>query len=309
MNGGSRPQARDGWLLATFRRHDFRVESGAVVAEKSRDTATENFLCRDKNCGPQSGVRGSESGRRDSKPRPSPWQGKTCRCAIGVQWLSLGQFLPIAATRCHCLPGHCPTLFHEQLPSLRWPTGAGRQFGSVEKLPSGRYRARHRYEGAWLSAPTTFTTKADANAWLAKPQTDLGRGTWVDRNRGRKACTLMPEAGSKRGATCERQRAPSTLGRALLSLALRADDYVASFPKQIERVCRENRRYLQSTFGCLLCTRGSLLARASARYLRHCLHRAVVKAAASRPEGLALTTALPGLPRRHNGVRRPSRGS
>lgn len=46
-----------------------------------------------------------------------------------------------------------------------------RQFGSVEKLPSGRYRARHRNrDGSWTSAQTTFTTKAAAQAWLAREQ-------------------------------------------------------------------------------------------------------------------------------------------
>jgi Phage integrase, N-terminal SAM-like domain len=54
-----------------------------------------------------------------------------------------------------------------------------RQFGSVEKMPSGPYRARYHYDGAWLSAPRTFSTKADANPWLSGAQTDLGRGIWV----------------------------------------------------------------------------------------------------------------------------------
>lgn len=49
-----------------------------------------------------------------------------------------------------------------------------RQFGSVEKLPSGRYRARHHNpDGSWTSAPTTFTGKAPAQAWLAREQVHL----------------------------------------------------------------------------------------------------------------------------------------
>lgn len=49
-----------------------------------------------------------------------------------------------------------------------------RQFGSVEKLPSGRYRARyHNPDGSWTSAPTTFTGKAAAQAWLARAQVRL----------------------------------------------------------------------------------------------------------------------------------------
>lgn len=47
---------------------------------------------------------------------------------------------------------------------------AGRNsFGSVETLPSGRHRARYSVSpGRWRSAPTTFSTKAEAHAWLAR---------------------------------------------------------------------------------------------------------------------------------------------
>lgn len=47
-------------------------------------------------------------------------------------------------------------------------------FGSVETLPSGRYRARYATAvGRWRAAPTTFTTKAEARAWLAREQVAL----------------------------------------------------------------------------------------------------------------------------------------
>jgi integrase len=56
--------------------------------------------------------------------------------------------------------------------------------GSVDHLPSGRWRARyrgpdgHRHTGA-------FRTKAAADAWLAAQQTDQARGDWVDPRGGR----------------------------------------------------------------------------------------------------------------------------
>jgi hypothetical protein len=38
-----------------------------------------------------------------------------------------------------------------------------RQFGTVRKLPSGRWQARYRDEsGQMFSAPSTFPTKTDA---------------------------------------------------------------------------------------------------------------------------------------------------
>ena len=47
-------------------------------------------------------------------------------------------------------------------------------FGSVEALPSGRYRARYATGvGSWKSAPTTFSTKTAARAWLARTQVSL----------------------------------------------------------------------------------------------------------------------------------------
>jgi len=43
-----------------------------------------------------------------------------------------------------------------------------RQFGSIRKLPSGRWQARHRetVTNRLLNAPTTFATKAAANRYL-----------------------------------------------------------------------------------------------------------------------------------------------
>jgi len=61
-----------------------------------------------------------------------------------------------------------------------------RQFGSIRKLESGRYQARYKDRGGFEHrAPTTFSSKAEANAWLAGVQADLERGEWIDPRRGR----------------------------------------------------------------------------------------------------------------------------
>jgi len=56
---------------------------------------------------------------------------------------------------------------------------ARRVFGSVEPLPSGRFRARVIGPGGrYVSAPATFTSRADASLWLDIQHADLVRGTW-----------------------------------------------------------------------------------------------------------------------------------
>ena len=57
-------------------------------------------------------------------------------------------------------------------------------WGGVRKLPSGRFQARYRVEGRWFSAPTTFRTKHEADAFLAATRTAVDRGSWVDPNDG-----------------------------------------------------------------------------------------------------------------------------
>jgi integrase len=59
------------------------------------------------------------------------------------------------------------------------------RWGSVRKLPSGRYQARYRIDGVWKTAPTTFRTKGDADAFLAATRADVGRGTWIDPTAGK----------------------------------------------------------------------------------------------------------------------------
>lgn len=58
---------------------------------------------------------------------------------------------------------------------------AGRRstFGSIRKLPSGRWQARYTAPtGDTVTAPRTFPTKGDARHWLTTEDADLVRGTW-----------------------------------------------------------------------------------------------------------------------------------
>lgn len=59
------------------------------------------------------------------------------------------------------------------------------RLGTVEQLPSGRYRAAYRLDGRKFSAPTTYRTKDEALAWLASERTDRSRGVWRDPDAGR----------------------------------------------------------------------------------------------------------------------------
>ena len=59
-----------------------------------------------------------------------------------------------------------------------------REYGTVRKLPSGRWQARRWELGQQVAAPVTFTTKADANGWLREVATDVARGEWVDPRKG-----------------------------------------------------------------------------------------------------------------------------
>ncbi len=56
---------------------------------------------------------------------------------------------------------------------------ARRAFGSIDRLPSGRWRARYR-DGVGRAHTRIFKTKADASAFLATIETDLLRGDWND---------------------------------------------------------------------------------------------------------------------------------
>ncbi|HET6875571.1 MAG TPA: site-specific integrase [Acidimicrobiales bacterium] len=58
-------------------------------------------------------------------------------------------------------------------------------FGSVRKLPSGRFQASYWHKATRHAAPDTFRTKGDAQAWLSGVETDIRRGAWVNPWAGR----------------------------------------------------------------------------------------------------------------------------
>jgi len=63
---------------------------------------------------------------------------------------------------------------------------AKRDFGSVRKLPSGRWQARYRGpDGVRRNAPSTFATKTDANRWLRLKEAEILKGEWVNPDAGK----------------------------------------------------------------------------------------------------------------------------
>ncbi|MEY9965976.1 integrase [Streptacidiphilus sp. MAP12-16] len=73
-------------------------------------------------------------------------------------------------------------------------TGRRRRFGSVRKLPSGRFQARYLGpDGLERTARETFANKSEANSWLSEVETDLARGDWRDPLAGAVNFTLYAE--------------------------------------------------------------------------------------------------------------------
>jgi Phage integrase, N-terminal SAM-like domain len=61
-----------------------------------------------------------------------------------------------------------------------------RRFGAIRKLPSGLWQARYRdANGVMRAAPHTFSRQKDADAWLARIQTEMARGEWVNPDGGK----------------------------------------------------------------------------------------------------------------------------
>lgn len=59
-------------------------------------------------------------------------------------------------------------------------TGRKRGFGSIRRLPSGRYQARYTGpDTAVHKAPNTFDTRLDAEAWLTDRRREISRGDWA----------------------------------------------------------------------------------------------------------------------------------
>ncbi|HET6916436.1 MAG TPA: site-specific integrase [Acidimicrobiales bacterium] len=62
---------------------------------------------------------------------------------------------------------------------------ARRHFGSIRKLPSGRYQASYWHNVTRHVAPDTFLSKGDAQLWLSNVETSIHKGEWVDPAGGR----------------------------------------------------------------------------------------------------------------------------
>lgn len=93
------------------------------------------------------------------------------------RWLSL-QAQPAAAP----LPA---ARSRRNVAAMTKKNNSKRSFGTVGRLPSGRYRARYRdpATGQQVSGGT-FATRAEAERWLAAAQIDQARGAWVDPRAG-----------------------------------------------------------------------------------------------------------------------------
>jgi integrase len=61
-----------------------------------------------------------------------------------------------------------------------------RDFGAVRQLPSGRWQAKYRHprSNRFITAPSTFASRRDADRWMASTQVDLQRGSWIDPSWG-----------------------------------------------------------------------------------------------------------------------------
>jgi integrase len=67
------------------------------------------------------------------------------------------------------------------------PNGKGRRrrFGSIRKLPSGRYQARYPGpDGVERPADDTFATKPEAENWLTLKEAEILEGDWIDPDAG-----------------------------------------------------------------------------------------------------------------------------
>ena len=86
-----------------------------------------------------------------------------------------------------------------------------RTFGSIRKLPSGRWQASYWHEGHRHLAPETFPTKALANMWLSQMAAEIYSGEWMDPRSGeitlaRWCDWYLENATHKRATTVARDR-------------------------------------------------------------------------------------------------------
>ncbi|MQA26093.1 MAG: tyrosine-type recombinase/integrase [Micromonosporaceae bacterium] len=64
--------------------------------------------------------------------------------------------------------------------------GRKRRFGSVRRLPSGRFQARYTGpDGLTRTAPRTFETQRSSAQWLVETEAEMLRGEWLDPDAGK----------------------------------------------------------------------------------------------------------------------------
>ena len=63
--------------------------------------------------------------------------------------------------------------------------GCRRRFGSIRRLPSGRYQARYPGpDGVMRPADDTFATKIEAEEWLTLKEAEILEDDWIDPDAG-----------------------------------------------------------------------------------------------------------------------------
>jgi integrase len=63
--------------------------------------------------------------------------------------------------------------------------GRRRRFGTIRKLPSGRFQVRYPGpDGLVRPADDTFATKTDADTWLTRKEAEILDGDWIDPDAG-----------------------------------------------------------------------------------------------------------------------------
>ncbi|MEO0060632.1 MAG: hypothetical protein RL343_250 [Actinomycetota bacterium] len=58
-------------------------------------------------------------------------------------------------------------------------SGKGKGFGTIRKLPSGKFQAFYTHDYQKVTAPNTFVAKGHARDWLANEQVAISSGKWV----------------------------------------------------------------------------------------------------------------------------------
>ncbi|MGH3790992.1 MAG: phage integrase SAM-like domain-containing protein [Pseudonocardiaceae bacterium] len=79
--------------------------------------------------------------------------------------------------------------------------GRKRRFGSIRKLPSGRFQVRYPGpDGIFRPAPDTFRTHTEAAQYLVEMEADMMRKEWIDPDAGKvKICEYAAQWISERG--------------------------------------------------------------------------------------------------------------